>query len=332
MPRKTVVYWIKEASYDKFETLHLLYVQLSTWRETKLSIYREHRAPFKQQIQKLMGTEVSSVDDLVDKVITAYPDSPMPEAYIGDMRKDIIPDRHEPDKIAKHFVTPVPLYAGDYLWKTKKGDIVVVERKVFENGELIDCLFKPRGTGKGSLETALTAQASKMQTVGSIRILLIELGIYSIDFKTGRVILPKSHRLNRQQERDPIWPYKWSTIQNRLFSLCDKWNILPWFSYNHDTVPYDLIDIRAYLDKSEHLSNRIVRTPMIIHNTKDYPASVQSLCFVAGVGPKLMQGALKHFGNLKNAINASEEEWNAVSGIGKVKAEAIFKAINEEGS
>ena len=64
------------------------------------------------------------------------------------------------------------------------------------------------------------------------------------------------------------------------------------------------------------------------HSTEDSQLSIVGN--IPGVGPKLAKALLRHFKNIKNIAIADKEELMKVEKIGKKKAEAIRKVMDEE--
>lgn len=324
--------WIRDCT-EEGQGLLVTTVQLSTW-QTEMWHYTANQ---RQQIAAAwnsIGSNITTVEGMRDAVATfTVKPVPIPTFYVGHVDTNIIVDVHERDNIAAILDArkKVPLYAGDYFWKTKHNKLVMVERKQFENGELIGALFSPRGGNKKALEAALTSQAKRMSECADIRILLIEMGYYKVDSWSGLVNLPLSNRKNLSGGKEPVWPYRWADIQKALMSLYDKWGIRPWLTYSREFTGEDLLDLRRYLDKDRHSSQSTVSTSVIIDNGINYPPEVQVLCQIAdGIGPILAERAITHFGSVRAAANASEQDWLTIEGFGKVKAKAVSEAFSRE--
>ena len=323
----SVDYWIKSCDVLN-DGLKFTAVRLSTWETEEFILSASERQDLRDAWSRL-GSQVHTIDGMRNCIATWTDTSPpIPLAYLGNAQSDIVPDVHEPASSAASGCQRTALHAGDYFWVTKHSKVVMVERKQLENGELLNTLFRPRGTFKDVLEAALTAQVKKMQQCADIRILLIELGYYRVDKTTGLIILPASGRVDRNNQKNPIWPYKWRDVQKALMSLCDAWGLNLWYTHDKYHTADDLLEIRDYLNKDSHSSQRTVARQVIVSDGVEYPPEVQMLCFAAGIGPVLAERALSHFGSIKVAANASLSDWRAIPGFGKVKASEIYNSMN----
>lgn len=323
-------YWIRKSS-EFGDGIQLRTTRLSTFEEKVFLLDKEDRKVLGKQ-WKSVHSSFTSIESLEDSIVSLIPSKiPKLVEYIGNLKQDIIPDRHEPDKMSDMLgIRKVDLYTSDYFWKTQHNKIVMIERKCLYNGELVNCLFKPRGNFKGITETVLTSQARKMSEHADIKVLFIELGPFGIDYSTGKIKLPMSKRIDKQGKviQSKTWPYKWSAIQKKLISLCDTWNLKLWFAYDKSTAPYDIMDMREYFNRKEYSGSLSVPNPVIISSTEDVPPELQMISVLPGVGPVIARRILTHFGSLREAITADEDEWmKAIDGVGKDKAVEIIKTF-----
>lgn len=315
------IYWIKKAKSRKQRGLSLDLVQLSTFNETSIIMDSDERISFRNSLKK-HNVELLTVDELVGSVCQII--NKKVTDYIGNLFTDVMVDVFEPDRNAKFFnIKKVPLYAGDYMWLTNKGQLVLVERKQLANGELINALFQPRQRRKGA-EPALTAQARKMNQVGDLNFLLVELGSYSIDYKTGQIRLPQSRRPGVD-----VWPYKWSQIEKRKLTLIDSFGLHVWYTVDSTTTPYDIAELRQYLN-TERRTPAVLPASFIQAKQRNLSTEIQALSLVKGISVDLAKKALEHFGSLSAMSTASVKDWQSVPGFGKTKATAMYEFFNKE--
>ena len=247
------------------------------------------------------------------------------EQYCGNAADNVIIDSREPSTIHDAFAMKLPLYGGDFFWISElTGKPVIVERKQLSNGELLRCLFMNQGAG--IYETKLTTQARKMNAIDAHRFLLVELGYYKVDAFTGNIVLPKAP-LNGETR----WPFKWVSMQKAVRSLCETWDLYPWYAPNSTST---LANIKAI---KEHTNKDISSTQRYIDfDPKDSPKygenisnPVQALCCTDGIGVETARALLAEFRSLKAIAVASADELMTVEGIGKTKAEAVMQLFGE---
>ena len=327
MSTSTIVAWVREVALDG-DGLFLKLVRLSTFVTTEYHLTSVEREVIKAALNKIDHNYIQ-LDVLRNSIFEwSATKLPVPLAYIGNMATDIIPDVSEPEdfKITLGNAHGTRLFGGDYMFLTKHNKLVAIERKQLQNGELVGVLTKKHG----SVESRLVSQVKKMDAIADIKILLIETGYFKVNRWTRRLELPMAHRVNKQGIPSTVQPYRWIDIQKQLMSFMDRWGLFVVYSYNKDHVVDDIVDLRNYLNKPEHASQRVAVHATVVESAETYDRPVQMLCFAAGIGPKLAERAMKHFGSLRIAVNADSLEWQKIDGIGKKKADAIQQAFLKE--
>lgn len=246
---------------------------------------------------------------------------------LGNAYTDIIVDSHEPANAKDFFKISLPLFAGDYLWLSKaRNELVLVERKQLSTGEVLRSLFMPYR--KGSLEAQLTTQARKMNTLNASRYLMIELGDFSVDAWTGRIILP-----NAPVKGNPIWPFKWTAFQKGVSSLCHVWDLWPWYAQDGNSTAENIIAIFEHSNRKKRTSQRHVNyipqdVPIYGENISD---NVQALCCTDGIGAKAAQAALTRFGSIAELCQVSIEDLKTIDGFGDKRAENLHQLLHRKG-
>tara|TARA_R110000824_G_scaffold17485_6_gene70876 strand:- start:5188 stop:6195 length:1008 start_codon:yes stop_codon:yes gene_type:complete len=331
MVNNNTAVWIKRCVEEDTGSLSIDVIKLATFEEETWKYDTDKRTSLRNAWKRI-NVPIVTINDMVDQIVE-FDVNNIPVTYVGDIRYNIIPDIFEPDAIVDVLGTQrVPLFAGDYIWKTAKDKIVTVERKQLENGELLTCLFHARGVhAKGNLENTLTTQCKKMDQIADIKFLLIEMGNFQVNSASGYIDLPRYSRWNaKKQAYSTEWSYKWVDVQKRLTSLADRWGVKVWYTYDGAYTVDDLEQIRKYLNKPTHSSETAISKPVIVTDVESYNSKVQSLCFIEGFGPKISDKALKHFGTLRTAALANEAEWLSVEGIGKKLATSAYEYFNND--
>jgi len=135
--------------------------------------------------------------------------------------------------------------------------------------------------------------------------LLNQLSILKENFDVALLILEGEENLYKIRDFHP------NSIRGMLATIAIDFNvpIIPTLNYR------DTASFLAILEK---------RKPLTLKEQQEY--LVESL---PGIGPSISRLLLVHFKNIKNIVNASEEDLQKVDKIGKLKAKEIKKVIEE---
>lgn len=116
-----------------------------------------------------------------------------------------------------------------------------------------------------------------------------------------------------------------NATKGMLLSIMLDYNIPVVFTADYDETAAFLLVLAKRLTKGKTEIGFKVKK-------KVYSLAEQQQLIIEGlpsVGSKLSKALLQHFGNVKNIVNASEEELRAVEKIGKMKARIIKNVLEE---
>lgn len=121
MSRRSDV-WIQSCEELSDGSLSVGITRLSSWKSETILVNPEQRKELRNSLRNI-GVRIKTVEGLVDSVLSVEPYLWTPKHYVGNMSGgNIIPDMFEPHVNWSAFTTtPVALYAGDYMWRTKWG-------------------------------------------------------------------------------------------------------------------------------------------------------------------------------------------------------------------
>lgn len=317
--------WIRSCQETNDRGLRVEYIRPTTWQKDSVELSSEQRNNLRLSLNDL-GIQITTIEGLEGCIFRIDSERWTVREFVGNTRLGIIPDMFEPyDNREALGGRSVAFYAGDYLWETRWGHTVMVERKQLQNGELLHCLMSK----KGQVEAKLVRQAKKLANCSDIRVLLIELGDFEVDDQTGIIKLPRVSRL-KTNEYKTSW--RWPSLQKALMHLCDAWGLRVWYTHRKRDTIDDLLSLRDDFDLHPE-AHRSLRTVGVqtARVGKQYSVPVKVLCGIPGISPETASGLLDRYGTIKDIGNLSTTELMAMPGIGNVRASAIYDALNEKG-
>lgn len=225
------------------------------------------------------------------------------------MKMKIIIDSREPNNVIEMIenvatkynieIQRKHLFVGDYIIETEK-DIVAVERKT-----VADYIM---GIKSGRLATQLYNMSSKYEFS-----YIVVVGYFSI-------VAPHT-----EMRRDSYL----ASLINASLKRSPEGKRGQVISINLETDH----DFALFLSMLATRLNSGSRTRLpIIERTRDNEVSAKASMFTAipGLGSRKAKKMMKHFGSVKDAVNATEKDYLKIDGIGKKLAEKIYSFFNDQ--